>query len=159
MSIWKQQTLPEELLINLINIAEQVNEVIKNTPQHVTNIGEWCKKVECWENIINTHVNLDQRVEKMLINPKEVKEQKKEAASVQVIDNGIEAQKYVFDKTDKYWKEMQVWNKTSFALSHKEKSILDIAASIPIKIPTEKQSLSLLDVERKALEEGFHFSS
>lgn len=158
-SIWRQQTLPEDLLINLINIAEQVNEVIKNTPQHVTNIGEWCKKVECWENIINTHVNLDQSVEKMLINPKEVKEQKKEAASVQVIDNGIEAQKYVFDKTDKYWKGMQAWNKTSFALSHKEKSILDIAASIPIKIPTEKQSLSLLDVERKALEEGFHFAS
>ena len=157
-AIWNNQSLPSELLNNLLDIAAKVNEVIKDTPQHVTNIGEWCKKPDCWENVINTHVPLTDAVESMLIDPIVAKEQRKEAATVQGIDNGIEAQKYVFDKTDKYWKSMQAWNKTSFALSHKEKSILDLAAAIPIKIPTEKQCLSLLDVEKKALEEGFHFS-
>lgn len=157
-AIWNNQSLPSELLNNLLDIAAKVNEVIKDTPQHVTNIGEWCKKPDCWENVINTHVPLAGAVESMLIDPIVAKEQRKEAATVQGIDNGIEAQKYVFDKTDKYWKKMQAWNKASFALSHKEKSILDIAAAIPMKIPTEKQCLLLLDVEKKALEEGFHLA-
>lgn len=158
MAIWNKQSLPPELLENLLDIAAKVNEAIKDTPQHVTNIGEWCKKPDCWERVINTHVPLNSAVENMLIDPIVAKEQKKEAATVQCIDNGIEAQKYVFDKTDKYWKKMQDWNKTSFVLSHKEKGILDIAAAIPTKIPTEKQCLSLLDIEKKALVEGFHFA-
>ncbi|MBB1295650.1 AIPR family protein [Pseudoalteromonas sp. SR41-4] len=157
MEIWNSQSLPAELLDNLLEIAAKVNEVIKDTPQHVTNISEWCKKPDCWENLINTYVPLSSTIESMLIDPSVAKEQKKEAATVQSIDNGIEAQKYVFDKTEQYWKKMQDWNKASFVLSHKEKSILDIAAAIPTKIPTEKQCLSLLDVEKKALEEGFHF--
>ncbi|PWS54844.1 AIPR family protein [Pseudoalteromonas sp. meg-B1] len=158
MAIWNSQSVPAELLNNLLDIAAKVNEVIKDTPQHVTNIGEWCKKPDCWENVINTYVPLKGAVENMLIDPIVAEEQKKEAATVQGIDNGIEAQKYVFDKIDKYWKKMQDWNKTSFVLSHKEKGILDIAAAIPTKIPTEKQCLSLLDIEKKALEEGFHFA-
>lgn len=158
IAIWNKQSVPPELLNNLLHIAEKVNEIIKDTPQYVTNIGEWCKKPDCWENIINTHVPVENAVETMLMDPIVAKEQKKEAKTIQGIDNGIEAQKYVFDKTDKYWKKMQAWNRDYFALSHKEKSILDIAAAIPMKIPTEKQCLSLLDVERKALEEGFHFA-
>ena len=158
MAIWNSQSVTAELLNNLLDIAAKVNEVIKDTPQHVTNIGEWCKKPDCWENVINTNVPLKGAVENMLIDLIVAEEQKKEAATVQGIDNGIEAQKYVFDKTDKYWKKMQDWNKTSYVLSHKEKRILDIAAAIPTKIPTEKQCLSILDIEKKALVEGFHFA-
>ncbi|MEZ7275914.1 AIPR family protein [Pseudoalteromonas sp. 68 DY56-GL68] len=158
ISIWKSQSLPDEILSSLLDIAEKVNEAIKKTPLHVTNIGEWCKKADCWENLKQTNIQLSTDVENLLIDPSIAKERKKEAANVQSIDNGIEAQRYIFDKTDKYWKKMQAWNKASFVLSHKEKSILDIAAAIPMKIPTEKQCLSLLDIERKALEEGFHFA-
>ncbi len=159
MSLWKKQSLPEAILENLIEIAETVNEVIKSTPMHVTNIGEWCKKPDCWESLLNTNITLTNAVENLLIDRNEVIQQKKEAATTQKIDNGIEAQKYIIEKTRNYWKKMQDWNKASFVLSHKEKSILDVAASIPMKIPSEKQSLMLLDIEKKALEEGFHYSS
>ncbi len=158
ISIWKSQSLPDEILRNLLDIAKKTNEVIKDTPLHITNIGEWCKKADCWENLRQTDIQFSTGVENLLIDPSIAKERKKEAADMQSIDNGIEAQRYVFDKTDKYWKKMQAWNKASFALSHKEKSILDIAAAIPLKIPTEKQCITLLDVERKAIEEGFHFA-
>jgi hypothetical protein len=156
ISVWRQQKLPEELLRNLLEIAEVVNDVIKTTPTHVTNIGEWCKKEDCWNNVVKSPAILNGDVEQFLIDPNEAKEQRKDAVAIQSIDNGIEAQKYVFDKSSMYWKQIIEWNKSSFALSHKEKSILDIAASIPSKIPTEKQCLSLLDIEKKAFEEGFY---
>ncbi|MBU2979366.1 AIPR family protein [Alteromonas sp. C1M14] len=156
ISVWRLQKLPEELLRNLLEIAEVVNDVIKSTPTHVTNIGEWCKKEDCWKNVVKSSAILNGDVEQFLIDPNEAKEQRKDAVAIQSIDNGIEAQKYVFDKSSMYWKQIIEWNKSSFALSHKEKSILDIAASIPSKIPTEKQCLSLLDIEKKAFEEGFY---
>lgn len=155
-AIWKSQELTEDLLNNLLDIAEKVNEVIKMTPLHVTNISEWCKKADCWDNVIQAHVSLLPSVEASLIDLNELKHQHKNAATVQTIDNGIEAQKYVFEKTEKYWKQICDWNKKSYILSHKEKSILDIAAAIPVKIPTEKQCLSLLAIEQKAIEEGFY---
>ncbi|WP_192021947.1 AIPR family protein [Shewanella sp. WPAGA9] len=155
-TIWKSQVLHDDLLINLLNIAEKVNEVIKTTPSHVTNISEWCKKGECWDNVIQAHVTLLPSVEASLIDLNEFKNQHKDAAMLQTIDNGIEAQRYVFEKSSKYWKEISNWNNKSYILSHKEKGILDIAATIPAKIPTEKQCLSLLAIERKAIEEGFY---
>jgi len=51
------------------------------------------------------------------------------------------------------------WNNTLYILSHKEKGILDIAAAIPVKIPTEKQCLVLIVIERKAIEEGFYVAT
>ena len=158
-AIWKNQDLQDDLLNNLLEIAEKVNEVIKTTPLHVTNISEWCKKGDCWDNVIQVHVTLYPSVEASLIDLNELKNQYKDAATVQTIDNGIEAQKYVFEKSGKYWKEICDWNNTSYILSHKEKGILDIAAAIPSKIPTEKQCLALLVIERKAIEEGFYVAT
>lgn len=40
-------------------------------------------------------------------------------------------------------------------ITPKELGILAIAAQIPNKIPTEKQSIILLEIYEKALEEGF----
>jgi hypothetical protein len=154
-SIWLKQALSEGLLTNLLAIAKVVNEVIHKAPAHVTNIGEWCKKIDCWKNLIDTKVELLPSVEKGLIEPSQVKQKQRDAASTQVIDSGIEAQKYVFDKTDQYWKKIRAWNQSSYALSPKEKSIIDIAAAIPLKIPSEKQCIALVAIEIKAKEEGF----
>ena len=154
-NIWLEQDLSKDLFDNLLAIAEVVNQVIQDTPAHVTNIGEWCKKPECWENLINTPVKIFPEVDKKLLDPSQVNQKKKDASIVQSIDNGIEAQKYVFEKTGVYWKKMCEWNQTSYALSAKEKSILDIAAAIPIKIPTEKQCKAIVEIEQKAKEEGF----
>ncbi|MGL1957878.1 MAG: AIPR family protein [Colwellia sp.] len=154
-TIWLEQDLSKYIFDNLLAIAEVVNQVIQDTPTHITNIGEWCKKPECWENLINTPVKIFPEVERKLLDPSQVNQKKKDASIVQTIDNGIEAQKYVFEKTGGYWKKMCEWNQTSYALSAKEKSILDIAAAIPIKIPTEKQCKAIVEIEQKAKEEGF----
>ena len=155
-SIWLKQTLPTDILTNLLQISEIVNQVIQETPAHVTNIGEWCKKTDCWENIKSVGVTLLPSVEQILLDPKQVKQKQKDAASVQTIDNGIEAQKYVFDKKAEYWGKICDWNNSSYALSAKEKSILEIASSIPIKIPSEKQCKTIVEIEKKAIEEGFY---
>lgn len=154
-SIWLKQDISKDVLDNLLAIAEVVNQVIQDTPTHITNIGEWCKKVQCWESLIDTPVTISPEVERNLLDPSQVIQKKKDASNIQTIDNGIEAQKYVFEKKAIYWKKMSEWNQTSYALSAKEKSIIDIAAAIPIKIPTEKQCKAIVEIEQKAKEEGF----
>ncbi len=49
-SIWKTQTLSVALENDIVAISRVVHKIITNPPGGA-NIGEWCKKVKCWETI------------------------------------------------------------------------------------------------------------
>jgi hypothetical protein len=82
--------------------------------------------------------------------------QEKNASDTQVIQTGIQAQTYVFEKGSAYWTKLAIWNRSNQTLSLKEVGILDVARGIPERIPTEKQAKVLIEAEKRALEDGFH---
>lgn len=84
-----------------------------------------------------------------------IKKQESDAVNIQKIDNGIEAQSYVFKKGTPYWKSILDWDKENELLTPKERGVILIASSIPNKIPSEKQSLLAVKVETKMVESGF----
>jgi len=49
--IWNIQTLPDGLQVRLARVALNVAKAIKDTPPGSRNIGEYCKKQECWDRI------------------------------------------------------------------------------------------------------------
>jgi hypothetical protein len=153
--IWKQQKLSVSVLESLLCIAKVVNESIQATPPHVTNIGEWCKKIDCWQSVLLANVMDLPNIKSELIDKNKVQQRHKDAAEVQKIDNGIEAQKYVINKGAEHWGRIVLWNEQTYVLTPKEKSILAIASQIPLKIPSEKQCLSIFNVESKVKDEGF----
>jgi len=154
-SIWQSQRITDEMENFLKTVAEAVNLVIQETPREITNVTEWCKKELCWQNVQKISLDIPPGVRKELISKTETRYRDSDAKTVQKIDNGIQAQKFVLEKGREFWKKMMEWSAVNRVFSPKEFGILQVASQIPVKIPSEKQSLLLVDIEKKATEEGF----
>ena len=89
-----------------------------------------------------------------LIDTDMVVEEKKDAKRIQKIDDGIEAQKKVMGIKGPAWKSLMDQCGQKGILTPKETGILQIAAQIPKKIPSEKQSLILVEILDKVQQEG-----
>ncbi|WP_100644072.1 AIPR family protein [Alteromonas facilis] len=50
--IWEEQAVPHELLLWMQCVAIKVAEILKKPPPEVRNIGEFAKKLWCWENSV-----------------------------------------------------------------------------------------------------------
>lgn len=76
--IWEEQKLPKKLYEILETITCGIYENITNPPEGNANIGQWCKKSQCWERVkqIQIKIWLD---EDILLDESEEKYNKKEA--------------------------------------------------------------------------------
>ena len=153
--IWRDQSLSPALEAQLLAIAEEVNRKIQETPDTITNVTEWCKKESCWQGIRETPIPIRQDLEGELLDAEEVSDKKKGAERIQKIDDGIMSQQYVLAKGAEYWKRVAEYGLDRACLSPKEMSIIAIACQIPSKLPTERQSDVVLQIEKRVIEEGF----
>ncbi|MBK9118192.1 MAG: AIPR family protein [Phycisphaerales bacterium] len=55
--IWELQGVPDELLPALKTLLVAVREAVTNPPAN-RNITEWCKRPECWSQLLNLNVDL-----------------------------------------------------------------------------------------------------
>ncbi len=92
--------------------------------------------------------------ESELIAKSEIVEEKKSARKTQKIDNNIEAQKKVVEISGPKWQSLLQRAQEKGLLTEKETGILQIAAQISGKIPSEKQSMVLVGLLEKAKQEG-----
>lgn len=156
LAIWDQQKLPHCMIEQLGEIAEKVNDLLTNPPQGETaNISEWAKRTNCWDTIKDASIDLNPELSTIFIDIREKENRDKEGARTQAIQDGIHAITYVVEKGAIHWDQLRDWNRTARKLTAKEMSILNIACSIPRKIPSEKQAGLLVSAEARAIEEGF----
>lgn len=154
--IWGKQGISANLSSVLVEIAEMVNTFITDTPEHVRNVTEWCKRRPCWEGLQKLDYNLPTSILQELPTNLEEKAKQSEAIQQRKVDDGIGAQTFVVEKGGTYWLHLNTFcieNKIS--LTQKERGILDIAVLIPQKIPSERQSSVLLQLMKRIEEEGF----
>jgi hypothetical protein len=57
-TIWKEQSLPDTLINALKVIIPGVRDVIINPPASQRNVGEWCKKDECWSAVLKRPIQV-----------------------------------------------------------------------------------------------------
>ena len=156
LHIWEQQAVSEEMQSFLLDIAESVNDVIKATPSEVTNVTEYCKKELCWQKVQEISLVIPPVVKEELISRQKRSQRDTDAKAVRKIDNGIEAQQYVLEKGAGYWGQMLSWSRNKRVFIPRQTRLLEIASQIPSRLPSEIDSTNLLEIEQKALEEGFH---
>jgi hypothetical protein len=155
--IWEEQATPDAIAVQLIEIAEQVNEVLISPPKGATsNVTEWAKDPACWQAVQALKMTLDDSVSKYLIDRELNQEVEKEAGRNDEIQDGIKLQTSVLEKGAAYWCTLRDWNDSNRKLTSLETNILDLACSMPRKIPSEKQSRILVAAEKRAVLEGFY---
>lgn len=156
--IWSAQAIDDVLSEALVTIATAVNEDITRPPQGISNISEWCKREGCWTRLLD---QADLIVELLpdefwaaLASADDNRHEAKTARQTQKIDNGIEVQRQVFEVPSAQWSTILREGSSRRLLTPKEMGVLQIAAQMPAKIPTERQSAILIEILGKAQQEG-----
>lgn len=160
MDIWKTQSLKSTLVETLEVAAKFANDSIVQTPPGISNVTEWCKKDACWTGLQSKIGDLENSFPAgfwdSLISHAEQEARMKDAKKTQKIDNGIDAQRKTVEIGARQWGKITQGLSEKGAISPKEVGILKIAQQIPHKIPSEKQSLVLMDILEKAQAEGLN---
>ncbi|MCY4560694.1 MAG: AIPR family protein, partial [Chloroflexi bacterium] len=89
-AIWSRQELPEELKEVLVDVARQVADAIRDTPESARNVGEYAKQQQCWAKICKMKVLLGTDLDAATIDLEEVSRQKKDHVATGRIDRQID---------------------------------------------------------------------
>ena len=153
-AIWKKQKVSDAMGRALTVVAAEVRKVITNPPSGVSNVTEWAKQQACWARVMSLKIDWPAEWLDGLIDKAEMNAQKQSAVKDQRVLNGIEAQTLVFNAGGKFWREVLGWAQSRDLLSPKESGILQTAAAIPAKIPSELQSIKTVEILRRLHAEG-----
>ncbi len=158
MRIWKEQDISDKVRCALEITAKLVYDDIMKPIDGISNISEWCKTSACWDRLQTRGKDLKamlspQFLEDLILIEAVIREEKS-AVKEQKVVTGIEAQKSVVTIPAGVWTEILATGKKKDLFSSKEMSILQVATRIPQEVPSEKQSAVLLEVLKKAEEEG-----
>ncbi|HLY61302.1 MAG TPA: AIPR family protein [Terriglobia bacterium] len=155
--LWAQQSVPTPLLAVIEVVAKAVFDVIVTPDSAVQNVTEWCKKELCWRRAMQTEVAVDvtRKLRSLLCDRESDVELQKSSRKERRIDNGIENQQFVLQLGAVYWSKARKWGVEQSITTPDEDGILGVAAAMPRRMPTEKQSWRLIQIKEKLELEGF----
>lgn len=160
MKVWEIQGITDVMRDAIGITAKVVFDSIMTPMAGISNISEWCKKEACWDRLQLKSGELKSLLPKPFLNglvdKENIVEEVKSAAKVQKIDNGIEAQKKVISIPAAKWRQIMTYGNKKNLFSPMKTGILQVASQIPAKIPSEKQSVILIDVLAKASLDGIN---
>jgi hypothetical protein len=157
-SIWNRQALSLVMERQILVVAKGVFDVIVEPEGGFQNVTEWCKKELCWHRARDTKIPFVAELASELVDVDRERETKQTAAATQRIVSGIELQSQVVTLGGPYWAEMQRWGRTNSLLGPTEDSLLGVAAGMPRRLPSEKQSVRIMEIKAKLEDEGFKSS-
>lgn len=158
MEVWRTQTVGPVLNESIALVSDAVNDDITRPADGVSNISEWCKKEACWTRMMSRIEAIEAALPAAfydhLVSLGDLEETMRSAKRAQKVDNGIEAQKKVLAVSASEWARINRSMLERNLLTPKEVGVLKVAMQIPLKLPTEKQSMVLLEILHKGQIEG-----
>lgn len=155
-NIWNKQGLAPEFEKILLLVAKCVFDYITDDARPVMNVTEWCKREPCWEGCKQIPFNFPSGTQEYLISVDEAQDSIKSGKKDRKVVNGIEVQTDVVTKGSLFWKTLASFMLDRKLLTTKDMGILQTAVGIEYgKIPSEKQSVVLMEILERAKNEGF----
>ena len=152
--VWRAQGISPGLRDALVVGAKAVHDVIVDPPDGMRNVTEWAKQQACWHRVMGLYVSWPDALDTELVSSSERDEVKSAAVKDQRMLNGIEAQMVVVQAGSALWSDVKLWGMSKGLLSATDQGILDVAVSIPDKVPSEKQSVRTIEILQRLREEG-----
>ena len=119
------------------------------------NVGEWCKKEECWNKVCGIQILLSAALQVDLLSKSAVKREHDDAAGkaaeVAVINAVVEV--FTLGQAG-CWKRLSDWSNRYCPLVGKEADLVRLATQ-PRWIPSDKQAAVLMKVLSRLEQEGF----
>ena len=153
--VWAAQALSPALQRALLISAERANGVLTDDPPPAyRNVTEWAKQPACWERMMRLEIVWPSEFTSCLVTQQQQTAIDKESAKVQKVDNLIDSQTRVVSAGPDLWRLVKAWGTTRKLITDKEQGILDVCASMPQRIPTEKQCDAVITTLHRLHEEG-----
>jgi hypothetical protein len=153
-SIWRKQDVSEALRQALVISAKACHEVLVDPPSGMSNVTEWAKQQACWSRISALRISWPGAFEDELISEEDQDENETDGERDQRLLNGIEAQTIVVKAGGPFWRSVKEWGVQRRLLSPREAGVLDVAASFPGRMPSEKQSVIVIETLKKMHSQG-----
>ena len=152
--IWNAQSLDEPFRKAIRQAADAVHPVLMHPAQGYRNISEWAKQPRCWETVKALHVDWNQGWLSELISPREEWSRNRSSSREQRETNGIEYTAAVVKAGPKFWKEVSQWLLDEDEGDEKERGCVNVAAAMPSKIPTDRQSAVIVNLMQRLAKAG-----
>jgi hypothetical protein len=131
------------------------NEVLTDPPAMTRNVTEWAKNQACWNRVKGLEIRWPEDWLDELLTGADQKDEKRSAVKDQRVLNGIEAQAAVVKAGGQFWRAAHSWGTARKLLTPMEAGILEVAAALPDRVPSDRQSLRAVDALRKLHSEGY----
>lgn len=154
LSIWNRQGVTSAFERALGQAANVAHQVLMNPGEGYRNISEWAKQPKCWNAVKQVQVQWDEDWISELISTEEERDIKSAGARDQKELNGIEAQSIVVEAGPQFWQDILDWCTKEGEATDKERGILRYAAAMPNKIPSDKQSVVLVNLMARLRKSG-----
>ena len=154
-SIWRRQSQGPALDKAVAVAAEQVHDVLVHPPDGIRNVTEWAKKQACWARVLKLDIEWPDAFLQGLISAERQRDAVRTGRREQRELNGMEAQIAVVNAGGQFWSDALAWGRARRLLTPAETGILNTAAGVPSKMPTDKQSSKAIEILGKLHEEGY----
>lgn len=157
--IWEIQSLPQQLIEVLENIAEKIYDEITNPPEGNANASQWCKKDLCWTTIkeLDFQIDID---DDLLVDSEDEKYNKREEKKEKRLNTSIEIESFVIRLEKEKWQKLLEYyqkDEIKFTVSPMQSDILNKYVSKIVPLPSPKQAKILYQLYCDALNDGFKF--
>ena len=154
-AIWRRQAPGPVLKQTIAIVAERVNNVLTDPPEEMRNVTEWAKKEACWDRASKLPIQWPAKLDDELESIDEQRSAALSARREQRQLNGIEAQIAVVKAGGYFWADVLAWGQEQGLLTPTEIGVLNMAARVPHKMPTDKQSLRAVGALAKLQKRGY----
>jgi hypothetical protein len=155
-SIWSAQAIPDSMAEMALTIGKKILDLLTDPNRKLQNVTEWAKKKECWDSIEQARISLSEEFLATLTDSQVRVAAKKEARRVQKVDNSIEAQMRVMGVPPSKWNAGAEFGTRHRVLSPRDLEFIAIVTKR--RVPSELQSVQLMDIMNRLTEAGFDFS-
>lgn len=153
--IWREQAIGDPLEQAMVLVAERARDILVDTPSENQNVTEWAKSDAPWERLKHQKLKWPKVWIDSLLTAEQASASTAAAVRDQKVTNEINALQSVVEAGAGFWKEVLAWGEGERILSIREREILGIAARMPVKLPTERQSTALIEALARLQREGF----
>lgn len=153
-AIWRNQGISEAMGEAIAVVAEVVHRVLVNPMGGISNVTEWAKQQICWAHVKSQKIDWPDDWLAELLDKDAVLHNRRDEIKEQKVLNEIEAQALLVRAGGDFWLRLLKWGQDRKLLTPIEAGVLQVAGSIPRRIPSEKQALKAVAALEKLRKEG-----
>lgn len=157
-AIWAAQRVSDATMKYALSIAERVMAVLTSDARPVTNVTEWAKRAECWAAVQAMHMSVPTDFRAELVDGAAVRTARRAARVLQRVDDGIQGQTAVLAIPAVEWAAIQEFAVDHRLLTPTDAGILALVTGARPGVPSERQAARLLEIQRRVIDNGYHYT-